>query len=115
MKAYEKPKIEGNRRELCNIIYRAALEVNRTKDEIELILFPGVKPGSKDRQIRDLVSDIKKYAPVVSPSDGKGFKILRRRTPENIAAARHQIAEYYSRIADFKASIDPLEEFVEGR
>lgn len=66
---------------------------------------------SKDRQLRDLLSNIAKKMPVISTSDNRGYKIAK--TKEDLEEVEHTWAELSSRIEELQKRIRPLLDFRE--
>lgn len=66
---------------------------------------------SKDRQLRDLLSNIAKKMPVISTSDNRGYKIAK--TKEDLEEVEHTWSELSSRIEELQKRIRPLLDFRE--
>ena len=66
---------------------------------------------NKDRQLRELLSNIAKKMPVISTSDNKGYKIAK--TKADLEEVEHTWAELSSRIEELQKRIRPLIDFRE--
>lgn len=66
--------------------------------------------GSKDeRTARDVVAHLRKRYPIISTSDGKGYKLARKRS--DLEEAEHALAEFSSRIEELEKNMKPLYKF----
>jgi hypothetical protein len=102
-----------NIRQHCKIVLKLLQERGRTRRELEIILFPTAKAGTKDRQVREIVSMLKKTYPIISLSNNKGYRMAKTLT--DIEDAQHQLAENDSRIKELQAANRPLIDFCGGR
>lgn len=75
-----------------------------TKAEICVII------GSDDeRTARDVVAHLRKRYPIISTSDGRGYKLARKRS--DLEEAEHALAELSSRIEELEKNMKPLYKF----
>lgn len=66
--------------------------------------------GSKDeRAARDVVAHLRKRHPIISTSDGRGYKLARKRS--DLEEAEHTLAELSSRIEELEKNMKPLYKF----
>lgn len=89
-------------------LWRYMKQVNRyvTKDEICKVC--GCK---NERSAREIVSALATVKPIISTSDGKGYKLAR--TKADVEEARHTWAELSSRMEELEKRIKPLIKFIE--
>jgi len=107
-----KPEVpEGRKKELCEAIYRYIRGVWRTKEQISLEVFGQPLNATRDRQIRDMISVLKKHVPIVSPSSGKGYKAVV--DAADMDEVVHQWRENDSRKEDLDGNNVPLIRFYE--
>lgn len=66
--------------------------------------------GSTDeRTARDVVAHLRKSYPIISTSDGRGYKLARKRS--DLEEAEHALAELSSRIEELEKNMKPLYKF----
>ena len=102
----EKPMTE-NERKNGNLLYRYLMKNDIvTKEEMFKVLGWDSK---KDRQLRDLLSEIGKRVPLISYSSGKGYKIAKNES--DLQEVEHAWAELSSRCEELNKRIKPLIKF----
>lgn len=99
-------KLTDLQRFRLNTIYRRLVNGNATKQELMQLI--GVKD---ERQVRDCISYIKKFYPVISLSGEKGYRIAKSK--EDLEDAKHMIASETSRANEVIDNIVELKNFVE--
>lgn len=99
----ENQKVNGNK------LYRFMMKNDWvTKEQMFNCLGWSAK---KDRQLRDLISEIAKRVPVISTSDSKGYKIAKNEQDKELVI--HQKLEMLSRIEELRKRINPLDIFID--
>ena len=107
----KKPELSAAMRMRANEVWRLLKEKVCTKEELERRFYPNSKPGSHERQIRELIAIVAKKVPVISTSDSKGYWIASK--PEDVTHAKHAWKEIDSRIEELDARRQPLIAFCE--
>lgn len=101
----QKPELSEKLRSRLNELYKLLRERSWTKQELMRYF------GTGERQVREMVSEIAKRRPVISVSNGSGYKVAV--TPEEVSLATHAWREIDSRIRQLEERRQPLIEFVE--
>lgn len=65
--------------------------------------------SSDERTARDVVAHLRKRYPIISTSDGRGYKLARKRS--DLEEAEHALAEFSSRIEELEKNMKPLYKF----
>lgn len=107
----KKPELSIQDRQRANEVY-IFMRNNKgyhTKEELCKVL--GWEYPQKDRQIRELISNIAKVKPIISTSDNRGYKLAI--SNNDIEEARHQWAELSKRADEIMARCAPLIRFIE--
>lgn len=81
-----------------------------TKEELCKVL--GWSYPEKDRQIREMISNLAKVKPIIGTSDKRGYKLAQTAADKEIA--RHQWAELSKRADEIMSRCLPLINFIEG-
>ncbi len=99
---------DDNRR-MINDLARMLLKRTVTKQEIMRIY------GVSERTARDMVSEIAKRVPIISLSNGKGYRRINRSAPEanDVADARHAYNENRKRAEEILKRNDPIADFLD--
>lgn len=105
---FEKPLTE-NQRINGNKLYKFMM-INDVVTKEQMLEYLGWDKN-KDRQLRDLLSNIAKKVPVISTSDNRGYKIAK--SEKDLKEVEHTWAELSSRIEEIEKRIKPLIEFKE--
>lgn len=105
---YEKPMTE-NQKKYGNMLYKF-MKNNGCVTKTQMLAALGWD-NSKDRQLRDLISQIAKKVPVVSTSDSRGYYIPK--DEKDIELVKHQKNELVSRINELQQRVTPLNKFIE--
>lgn len=111
MKEFKKPEVTGNKKLMCEEIWRFTYGVNRKKYEIEQHIYPNTKPNSHERQIRDMLSILSKHVPIIATSDQDGYMVAC--TSEHVELAKHQLNELRKRKLELELRERPLEKFIQ--
>ena len=104
----KKPMTE-NQKKYGNMLFRFLMSREFATKEEMLEHLGWTK--TKDRQLRDLLSEIAKKVPLISTSDSKGYKIAKRK--EDLQEVIHQWRENDGRIEAIKERNKPLAQFYE--
>ena len=93
--------------EKANALYVIMMDGKwHTKEELGTLL--GIK---NERSVRDVISTLSKRKPIISTSDGKGYKLAIY--VKDMEEVRHARAEIDSRIAELTERRQCLDEFYE--
>ena len=65
--------------------------------------------SNDERTAREIVAHLRKKYPIISTSDGKGYKLARKRS--DLEEAEHALAELSSRIEELEKNMKPLYKF----
>lgn len=65
--------------------------------------------SKKDRQLRNLLSQIGKKRPLIATSDQRGYKIAK--TQKDLEEVEHTLAEMSSRVEEIQKRMQPLYSF----
>lgn len=95
-------KLQRNR---LNTIYRRLIVGQATKDELKELIHT-----KNERTVRDCISYIKKFYPVISLSGDKGYRIAKSK--EDLEDAKHMIASETSRANEIMDGIVEVKNFV---
>lgn len=101
--------ITANMKQKVNNLWWYMIHHNRYIDKDEICKVIGCK---NERSARDVISVLASKKPVISTSDGKGYKLAL--TSQDIDEARHTWAELSSRIEELQKRIKPLIKFVDS-
>ena len=97
--------ITDNMKDKANALYNIMKDGKwHTKDELGLRL--GIK---NERSVRDVISTLSKRRPIISTSDGKGYKMALY--VKDMEEVKHARAELDSRIAELTERRQCLDEF----
>lgn len=97
--------ITQNMKDKANTLYRIMQDGKwHTKEELGTLL--GIK---NERSVRDVISTLSKCRPIISTSDGKGYKMALY--VKDMEEVKHARAELDSRIAELTERRQCLDEF----
>ena len=100
-----KKELSNLSRDRLNKIYARLKQGNATKEELMKIT------GANERVVRDCISYIKKFYPVISLSSQKGYRIAKSK--EDLNDALHMILSETSRANDIMDGIIEIKNFVQ--
>ncbi len=98
-------KLSELQKQRIDTIYRRLSNGLATKEELMQLI--GV---TNDRPVRDCISIIKRYKPVISLSGEKGYRLAM--TMDDLEDAKHMIASEISRANEVLKGIAELKNFV---
>lgn len=98
-------KLTNLQRSRLNAIYRRLIVGQATKEELKQLI-----NTKNERIVRDCISYIKKFYPVISLSGDKGYRIAKAK--EDLKDAKHMIASETSRANEIMEGIVELKKFV---
>lgn len=101
----EKPDISPQMYARCNELFKLLQERTYTKDELCEHFH------TNERTVREMISVVSHYRPVISTSDSRGYRIAR--TLADVEEVRHTWAELSSRTEEIEKRMAPLIKFIE--
>ncbi len=97
-------KLTNLQKNRLNTIYRRLIVGQATKDKLKQLI------QADERTVRDCISYIKKFYPVISLSGDKGYRIAKSK--EDLEDAKHMIASETSRANEIMDGIVEVKNFV---
>ena len=109
-----KPEMTTKEKERCNEIYALLKSHGGYVTKEELCETLGWKwNSSSDRKIRDLISLIAYRFPIISTSDGKGYKLVGKVGVTEAKELLHQAKEHEARADKILARNEPIMRYLD--